>query len=1067
MIRAVVPVNVSAVRVSNVDATNVTPHFLGNAAAFDKLPYGSGSKQASTGDMVWRPLENGDSPSNPLEPGIHLHWELPEHFKRGTLDPDTNAITFPHAPTRWLVVRSLSIYDSGRQAYGLLQYASWVVESDYIAAQIKADGDGILRPAVAVPLSAPDGRPWMFMGRVVNAADWDPDKEQPRDYLPSYKGPSGAPLYLTSIGFVGAAFSSYYPDCRSVFGFWDTFADVDPVFQAIRKNEAIRFRVSYSLIGWLPDLADDPLRRLPADIRTTYDEYVKHCAAEHVPVNTTPTEVFKRLTSERLNWDFSAEAISYTLDKDKMLATLEAPEATVCAGDMQDIVWRVEQPSVDTPFLAAPDKTAIWSDKVEIAVGNTTTEAVSALVKSQLPAPDGKGVLASYETLLDALQLGLLRELEPAKTLITLEEALHAIAFTQVDGGHLWTVQAASTPDTPAISAPQLALPLTLAERLHVLNAAQQAYDGGRDRLVQIRQQLFMDWVIYVKQFVGNPPDPVIPTNAFTAFLATSDGGELNAVIDEGARVGVVTYIRDKTTGHIIGVSTKDGPETLAGKLVIAYDTVAQALHTLDPEWRLDAVAGPPYWQATDPVFLMEGDRLEPVRRNGASVLTAVRAERELITAVELKTASDSYHVTAASIGGLPQPPPPLPFKDTAAALIGEAALLDPQYAAMIAAVAGAPDASTLSVAIATCQGGQSPLDASASGGLYAAVHDRDYKPAPNPSQTTEAPIQLTTTFTNDPTVALAPDAAAWSAQTALPEFATARVDPFLPVWLTWTARLAPLARGDDENYEPGTLEARFALDADGIDLVYPLPPSFTTRAEVQYTGAVVLSKKPTVSLTQQIDRYISDFPDDDADPKLTNARDDLANRRIMSQALDTFSLEQTLRTTIPQITVADLVRRPDLVTSAIAQRARGDGWYSTAFNSLTPTSTGITAEFNFGPLRSGFMEIRHLEIVDAFGQRMDRWDREKDEHRSAHSHAVDGARAGSRRQGQRREGLPPAAGARTVPRRRPLALRDAQRRGPRRHRGLHRDERPSRDLACLRVDRAEPPRAVARVLQR
>jgi hypothetical protein len=972
MIRGVVPVNVSVLRVSKSDGTNVTPQFLGRAAAFDRLPYGSGSKQASTGDMVWRPLENGDSPSPPLEPGIHVHWELPEYFKRGTLDPDTNAITFPHAPTRWLIVRSLSIYDKGREAYEPHSPASWVVESDYIGAEIKRDGYGILRPTVAVPLSAPDGRPWMFMGRVVNAGDWDPEKELPRDYLPSYKGPSGAPLYLTSIGFVGAAFSSYYPDCRSVFGFWDTFADVDVVFRAINANDAIRFRVSYSLIGWLPELADDPLQRLPADTRTNYDDYVKHCAAERVPIKTTPTEVFKRLASERFNWDFSAEAISYTLKEDGMLATLQAPEASVCAGSLQDVVWKVEQPSVDTPFLLASNDTPIWSDDVEIAVGNNTTEAVSALVKRQLPAPDGKGVLASYETLLDALQLGLLRELEPAKSLITLEEALHAIAFTQVDGGHLWTVQAASTPDTPAISAPQLTLPLTLAEQLHVLNAAQQTYDGGRDRLVQIRQQLFMDWVIYVKQFVAQPTNPVIPTNSFSAFLATSDGGELNAVIAEGARIGVVTYIRDKTTGHIIGVSTEDGPDTDAGKLVAAYKSVAEALDALDPEWRLDAVAGPPYWQATDPVFLMEGDRLEPVRRNGSSTLTAIRAERELISTVELKTTSDAYRVSAGSIGGLPQPPSPLPFKDTAAALIGEAALLDPQYAAAIAAATAAPDAATLAVAIASCQGGQSPLDVSTSDGLYKTVHDPEYKPARNPSHTTQAPVQLTMTFTNEPTVALAPDAAAWSAQTALPEFAATRVDPFLPVWLTWTARLDPLARGAGENYEPGTLESRFKLDADGIDLVYPLPPSFTTGAEVQYVGAVVLSKKPTVSLTQQIDRYVTDFPDDDADPKLTKARDDVAQRRIMSQALDTFSLEQTLRTTIPQITVADLVRRPDLVTTAIAQRARSDGWYGTAFNSLTPTSTGISAQFNFGPLRSGFMEIRNLQIVDAFGQRME-----------------------------------------------------------------------------------------------
>src|SRR6202035_235128 len=117
------------------------------------------------------------------------------------------------------------------------------------------------------------------------------------------------------------------------------------------------------------------LQRLPADTRTNYDDYVKHCAAERVPIKTTPTEVFQRLASERFNWDFSAEAISYTLEGDGMLATLQAPEASVCAGSLQDVVWKVEQPSVDTPFLLASNDTPIWSDDVEIAVGNNTTEA--------------------------------------------------------------------------------------------------------------------------------------------------------------------------------------------------------------------------------------------------------------------------------------------------------------------------------------------------------------------------------------------------------------------------------------------------------------------------------------------------------------------------------------------------------------------------------------------------------------------------------------------------------------------------------------------------------------------
>jgi hypothetical protein len=974
-----VPVNVAALRVSDADATGVTPRFQGNAVAFDKLPYGPLAKQASTGDMVWRPLQYGDSPTPALERGIHLHWELPEHFRRGTLDPDTHAIAFPHAPTRWLVVRSLSVYDTSRNVYGAMRHTSWVIESDFVAAQMGPDRYGIIRPTVAVPLTVPpglldSGRPYMYMGRVVEAASWDPKTERPADYLPAYTDPSGNPLYLTAIGFAGAAFPSYYPDCRSVFGFWDSFADADDVYKPMEQNNPLRFRVSYSLMGWLPDPAEDPLTSLPAAVTSAYDDYVRHCVREQVPVDTTPTAVFQRIASERYGWEFSANAISYTLGEDHLLTSLEVPEATICAGVVQDVVWKVEDPSVDTPFLAAPDDKAAWTDDVEIAVGNTTPEAVSALVKSQLPAPHDKGVLASYETVLNALQLGLLRELEPATTFITLEEALHENAFTKVDGGHLWTVQAAATPDTPDISAPQLTLPLTLAEELNLLNAAQQAYDTARDRLVVIRQQLFMDWIIFVKQLVANPASPVIPTNAFSSFLVTSTGGELNEVIAEGARVGLVSYERDPQTGHIVGISTTAGPGTLAATLVAAYKTVKAALDDLDAEWRLDAIPGPAYWQATDPVLLMEGERLEPVRRNGPTTAIAVRSDGELVGALDLRTASASYRVEATAVHDLPVPPAPLPFADVATALMGEGALLDPQYAAAIAAASGAADPSALATAIAASQGGQSPLDGASDGGLYAAVRAPGYRPVENPTETVQAPVALTVTFTNAGQIALAPDAVGWNAQTALPEFSPTRMDPFLPVWLTWTVCLDPLARGD-QGYAAKTMEDCFALDADGVDYVYPLPPSFTTGGEVKYRGAVVLSKKPTVSLAEQISRYMADYPDDIADPELQKARDDIAGRKIMSQALDTLSLEQTLRTTIPQIPVVDLVKRPDLVTAAIARAATaipGDSWYVGGFNSLTPTSTGIGAEYNFGPLRAGFMEIQELRIVDGFGQLMD-----------------------------------------------------------------------------------------------
>jgi hypothetical protein len=86
---------------------------------------------------------------NPLGQGVHLHWELPDFFRRG-VQPSTGAeLSFPHAPNRSLVTRYFSLYDAGR--YGPVQTKSWIVESDFLSTGQEADAEGIIRPRVSVP----------------------------------------------------------------------------------------------------------------------------------------------------------------------------------------------------------------------------------------------------------------------------------------------------------------------------------------------------------------------------------------------------------------------------------------------------------------------------------------------------------------------------------------------------------------------------------------------------------------------------------------------------------------------------------------------------------------------------------------------------------------------------------------------------------------------------------------------------------------------------------------------------------------------------------------------------
>ena len=100
---AIVPLNVAAIRVSANDRSNIVSQFKGRTAVFEKMPSGSTAKKASTGDMIVQPLESNASPPDPLGIGIHLHWELPDYFRRGTQPAQGGDVVFPQAPNRWLV----------------------------------------------------------------------------------------------------------------------------------------------------------------------------------------------------------------------------------------------------------------------------------------------------------------------------------------------------------------------------------------------------------------------------------------------------------------------------------------------------------------------------------------------------------------------------------------------------------------------------------------------------------------------------------------------------------------------------------------------------------------------------------------------------------------------------------------------------------------------------------------------------------------------------------------------------------------------------------------------------
>jgi len=987
---AILPLNVAALRVNLNDQTNVAAHFKGATGAFSQMPWSGGNSQvASTGDQIYSPLEADISARGALAAGIHLHWELPDFFRRGVQSSAIGAdVVFPPAPNRFLVIRYLSRFEP-QAGYAPAIVKCWIVESDYLSASLEKDADGIARPAVSVPLPANpglDAQPYRYMGRVLNYEAWDPASEVASDFLPSHQGPDGKALHLTSIGFLGAAFSSYYPDCRSVFGFWDHFGDQPDLRDAIQSNRPVQFKVSYQVIGWVQEPAGDPLAKIATEVRTEYDALVKECRRQQVEVSRTPAQVFLALAARKLRWNFRETAISCSKNADGSLASLTVPERTLCNGVIQELVWDMRENTGTTYFLATDNAAspAVFEDRVELAVGNTTAEALSALLKYDLG--DGSAdedVLTNYELLLDALQLGLLRDLEQSSSkLIELDEQLHSRAFSHGTGGSLWmieeTAQAEGSPNPDS----EITLPLPLAELLAELNLAQKNYDQGRAALLEARRQLFLDWFRYAKLNAGASSH--VALNDLGAFLDANGPCELQSVKDRGLRVGLLSYSQAEG-GQIVGLRqrrARSGPPSLAEQVQQRFDALTAAL---PKSCQLRNLPAPPFWQPTDPVLLVEGSKLSPVHRNGLERELPVRLGSELLTRLEVRAGGSTFSIEAASLTGLPPVTACTPMADEIKALIGEAALLVPGLASQVAAAldrqggAGNPAAgaavAAFARALAAAQGGSSQLEGGPGQGLFAVVRGAAWPSKPNPVESVPGPPALDFTFTNAQASGFAPDAVGWNTQQLYASLGARRVDPFLPVWLLWEVRFFPLRRDANQDYAENSLTGAFELDAHAVDYRYKTA-GWAAADAVTYDSSVVLSRRPVFSLTAQIDDFLRKFPDDPAKDKLALLSQAYQRRKFLSQALSGFNLAQTLRQYVPRIAALNLSIDPsgDWVTPDIHDAAGADDdddWYDFGWNGQAPIASKVQAQKNFGPFRAGYFEVRSLEVVDVFGQRM------------------------------------------------------------------------------------------------
>ena len=398
-------------------------------ADFSRLPYfDQTTEREVNGDVaniseeiVSQPFHNENLY---LKAGIHLHWALPDAMTKG--QHSAEATNFPLVPNRWLVIRN----DPTIKATKI-----WIVESDYCETPDPAKSNN------QVTYYHRDGKtnaPYRYLGRTTELNRWFKLDKQQDAYLPPENK-------LTAIGYGEPTFAAFYPNCHSVFGFYDG----DYATQQILPQG-----LAYTVIGWYSQKDNDFLYKTLDGVSDIADRVKKIQDLCHWTADTANTPL---------------------------------PDQMVCYSRLTFVLQQNSTSSRPSDH------------NVSVALGNTPSEALATYLSHELSLDDTSR--RQIEDQLEYIALG--SKLDPHHIDLgaKFEEARHSSGFLPIDGGQIWTIvpqdlQAGKTQSTQGAEQTEIvvALPDEIRTSLSQLNHWQQGYDQARDQIETRRHQLFSDW---------------------------------------------------------------------------------------------------------------------------------------------------------------------------------------------------------------------------------------------------------------------------------------------------------------------------------------------------------------------------------------------------------------------------------------------------------------------------------------------------------------------------------------------------------------------------------------------
>lgn len=563
------------------------------------------------------------------DPGVYLHWTLPAGLRHGTQDRLTGEIVYPLVPNRWLVLRVGG--SPQRSAVG------WVIEADcpftaLAPPQTRASTQYLMDPAmVRIWAASPDPQ---RRGSGLNPAATGPQVAALGVAVPLAQWSERDPhaMFLTAVAPGNASFSAYVQHNANIFSFCDPLDGV-----------SVDLALSYQVIGWYSDPASDVL----AGWQTASD----------------PAAAWAALMAQ-LGWSVA----------DGVQAS-----SSLYQGLVFGVGWNAsgDAPPAD-PLQAIRDNPAL-----DVAVGNTTADAFTALLAPQLAA---KGHDAGTLRLLQAFQYDLLPVLNEVNGAALLDWKVRAAWFGATPGGYRWTLV------PPESDGPPVPLAAADTAALAQLNIDSAALDDGLGTLWRLQWRLHGTW-LKAGQY-GKLPPPVRQQLPVTQAQLAQELDLANASGVAAQTAAQIVRVRAMlpSVPQPLWAGAKTSQEALRNGIA-----AFAATRKLSATHQLKAVAQPRYWQPNDPVVVISGLDAPPPQ----PVSVAVRASDALVTGFEVGATAITAQACAAalpSLGAIKDVPALVPQ------LAAEAFLLDPASAPSIA-TATASDATLVTAAIASRTG--------------------------------------------------------------------------------------------------------------------------------------------------------------------------------------------------------------------------------------------------------------------------------------------------------------------------------------------------------------------------